>query len=277
MNKPISNLLTIWIPFSSLRRKARYHLIEFHPIRELLKRPRIRQYLEQKKKRGKAKVVIYSAVAGGYDDLRTHNYLSDEFDYVFFTDASVKGLHAWEIRPLTEFKEKSPVRKARYHKIFPDKLFPDYEYSVWIDGKYEIIGPDLERRIKEKISDNTLMASVPHPDRDCIYDEAELCRISKKDDPEVISMQIEFLKKEGYPKNNGLCDTAIIFRKHHDPKIKNIMNDWWNVLKKYSFRDQLSFGYALWKNNFKIDYLFSQSDSPSPGNNKDFIFHFHKR
>ena len=276
MKKPLANLLTIWIPISSLRRTTRYNLIEFHPIKELLKRPRIHKYLDQKKKNGKAKVVVYTAISGGFDDLRTHKFLTDEFDYVCFTDQPVKSLHAWEIRPMKEYTNCNPVRKAKYYKMFPDKLFPEYEYSVWVDGKYEIVGPDFEQRIKEKISNDTLLSCVSHPDRDCIYKEAELCIKLKKDDPDIIKKQVEFLKNENYPENNGLFDMCFIFRKHNNSRVKEIMKDWWSIVEEYSRRDQLSFCYALWKNDYKVDHLFSPSDSPVAGNNKDYIFHFHK-
>lgn len=275
VNKAISKLLTNWIPIRKLRRKAREHLVEFRPIHEYIKSKRIENYLKQRRERGKAKVVVYCAVSGDYDKLRSHYYLTDEFDYVLFTDSKeIKGKHAWEIKPMKEYDNKIPVRKARYYKMFPDKLFPDYEYSVWIDGKCEITGKSFESRVKEKIQNNVLISSCEPHGRDCIYQEAERCKELKKDDPNIIDKQIKFLKNENYPEHNGLSDTCILFRKHHDPKVKKAMNDWWDMIQKFSYRDQLSFCYVLWKNKIKHDILF-QPPKESPLRYKSHVAILH--
>ena len=33
------------------------------------------------------------------------------------------------------------------------------------------------------------------------------------------------------------------------------MNNWFKEIKNYSYRDQLSFNYILWKNKYKIKYI----------------------
>ena len=37
------------------------------------------------------------------------------------------------------------------------------------------------------------------------------------------------------------------------------MEDWWTEIKYGSRRDQLSFNYIAWKNNFKFNYLEGDS------------------
>ena len=70
-----------------------------------------------------------------------------------------------------------------------------------------------------------------------------------KDKSEAISKQIGLLRKENYPENHGLFETNIIFRKHKDAMIIKLMKDWWDMICNFSYRDQLSFNYVLWKNN----------------------------
>ena len=77
--------------------------------------------------------------------------------------------------------------------------------------------------------------------------------IQKKDSPEVILNQINRYKAENYPKKWGMIASGILFRKHNDPQVIKVMNTWWEELKYQSRRDQLSFNYACWKNNFKYD------------------------
>lgn len=57
----------------------------------------------------------------------------------------------------------------------------------------------------------------------------------------------------GYPRHNGLVDSACIIRNHRDPLLQMVMSDWWAEYEKYPIRDQLSFGYACWKNDFEYD------------------------
>lgn len=275
MRKSIARILTCWIFYRPWRRVCRNLLIRpFSPYEFYLHRKHIKAYLAQKRKRGKAKTVIYTAIAGGYDKLKSHRYLMDDADYVCFTDQPVKGLHAWEIRPMKEFDHKKPVLRAKYYKFFPDKLFSDYTYSVWIDGSWDITGPYLENKIIELEKSDTAIATTPHPARNCIYSEAQACKRLNKDNTETIEKQVEFLRRENYPENNGLYEMNIIFRKHNDEKIVKLMDHWWEMVINYSSRDQLSFCYVLWKSKIKPVLLFP-SQSETIGCNKDFAYHRH--
>ena len=71
---------------------------------------------------------------------------------------------------------------------------------------------------------------------------------------------------EGYPKNNGLATNPIIVRNHNDSDAIAVMEDWWSEIKYNSKRDQLSFNYIVWKNQFNFVYL--QGDSR---NNEYFV------
>jgi hypothetical protein len=71
--------------------------------------------------------------------------------------------------------------------------------------------------------------------------------------------QVSRYAEENYPQNNGLATNPILLRKHNDPKIIKTMEDWWTEIKYGSKRDQLSFNYVAWKNNFKFNYLKGDS------------------
>jgi len=64
----------------------------------------------------------------------------------------------------------------------------------------------------------------------------------------------------------------ILLRKHNDTNVIKTMEDWWLEIKHNSRRDQLSFDYVAWKNNFKIQYI--------PGDNRNnqyFVLGRHKK
>ena len=44
-----------------------------------------------------------------------------------------------------------------------------------------------------------------------------------------------------------------IVRRHNEDQVINLMSEWWFQINKYSYRDQISFPYVCWKNNFQPD------------------------
>ena len=138
----------------------------------------------------KNKIVIYTAIAGDYDKLIQHTYKSDNFDYVCFTDQRIENSGMWDIRPL-DFNSLDNVRNAKYYKVFPNKLFPDYNYSLWIDGNIDILNNNLEKRIKELVDFEAIISANTHAKSNCAYQEAYVCITESKDNPEIILKEIE--------------------------------------------------------------------------------------
>ena len=93
--------------------------------------------------------------------------------------------------------------------------------------------------------------------RDCVYKEHKaIIDIYKergilKDDLVTIKNQITRYKKQNYPHENGLISATVLFREHHNQHVKKTMETWWNEIKNGSKRDQISFNFSAWKNNFK--------------------------
>lgn len=182
-------------------------------------------------------------------------------DFFCFTDNPTKIKSPWQpISLLSDNPDEG--RKNRHPKILPHLYFKDYDISIYIDSNYLIIG-DLHKLINSL--GNFKMAIFDHNQcddkRDCVYDEFDaLIKLGKergsfKDTPQIMEEQITFLKSENYPKNNGLIFSAVLVRKHNDPEVIKVMEDWWQMVATRSKRDQLSFDYAAWKNNFKPNII----------------------
>jgi len=229
-------------------------------------------------KKEKPKVVVYTAIAGTYDHLSSHSYISPYFDYVCFTDFPIKDPNIkWQVQPMIEFEHKDPVRKAKYYKLFPHLLFPEYDYSIWIDGNWDIKGPDLEQKILNLIHHDSQVATLPHPERNCIYKEAEVCLKYGNDNPLIIKKWIQHIRKMGYPNNNGLYEMCIIYRKHHDIKIIELMERWWHYISEFSRRDQLSYCVALNETSVHHKLLFPESRLSPRFGHPDYGFINHKK
>lgn len=132
----------------------------------------------------------------------------------------------------------------------PHRFLKDYEYSIWIDGSFEI-----KKDIQQLLNYSSLMTAVRHPDRNCIYKEMDACSMWRLDDTVTIQKQKERYESLGYPINNGLIASGFLFRERNHLKVIAVMERWWEEVKNYSKRDQLSFNYSTWENKFEFQYL----------------------
>ena len=207
-------------------------------------------------KGGKNKKVIYTCIVGDYDGVIEPTFISNDFDYVCFTDSVYMRNGFWEIRPLPEeVKDLPKIKKQRYVKLHPHKLFPEYDLSIWVDGNVIIRG-DLNDFLKETLKDDVSIYVPTHPSRDCVYKEYKVVLAMGKDKSSIVLPQIEKYKNEGFPKNYGLLQSNIIVRKHNNQDCINLMEQWFEEIKNGSHRDQLSFNYIQWKNeDIKISYM----------------------
>ncbi len=225
---------------------------------------------------GLDKCVIYTCITGMYDDLIQHSCTNTNCHYVCFTDNKKllkhKKIGVWEIRPLV-YDKLDNVRNNRWHKLHPHILFPEYPQSIYVDANIDVINTKLFNDIN-KLPKKCVLSIPIHFERDCIYDEIDACINQKKDDMSKIKATKRLLQKNNFPKHFGLSENNVIYRKHNDKTCIKLMNQWWNMLIKFSCRDQLSFMYVLWRNKFKMPYL---SKSPYRYDKINFRIRGHKQ
>lgn len=209
------------------------------------------------------RVVVYTSIFGGYDELHENQYKMDGVDYLCFTDSDIQS-DTWQVIKSTPIYE-DPNRNAKKYKVLPHRYLSEYDYSVWIDGNILIVNDirDLIQKHKYQVFDHNQTVLDP---RDCIYQEYQaIINLGRqnggnyKDNPETMYTQVKRYMDEGYPPNNGLATNPIILRHHNDTQVIDVMEDWWTEIKYGSRRDQLSFDYVAWKNKF--EYKFLEGDS----------------
>lgn len=193
-----------------------------------------------------SKIAIYTAFTGNYDQLKDPVIIDENCDYICFTDNEDLESDVWEIR-LMDDSLFDNNRKAKQYKVFPEKYLSDYDYSFWIDATFKIIG-SIREYIYKYI--NSSMLVVVHPERDCIFQEAHSSIQFPRYSKHLITEQVDYYKEMGMPKNYGLPSLGVIFRKHSDSEVIDLMNQWWEEIMNYSNQDQLSLTYLMWKNDF---------------------------
>lgn len=212
----------------------------------------------------KMKKCIFFALMGDYDVLKDPTYVTSGWDYICFTNNRKLKSKVWDIR----FTENNKLNNSRFSR----KIWVLYHRYV---NEYDIsisTGAQMQPTCNLDIFLNTFLPSdkeidmsiAIHPSRNCIYEEAKRCY--KRDDPKIIKKQMDFYRSEGHPKNNGLIATGIIIRKHHRQNVEKHCEKWWEQLRVWSFRDQLSFNYILWKYNLLNINYFSYDVIRGKGN-----------
>lgn len=199
-----------------------------------------------------ADTVCYTCITGGYTALCNHDYINQKWDYVCYTDnkellnKKIDGI--WTIKPLY-FNKLDNTKNNRWHKMHPHVLFPQYEKSLYVDGNVNI----LTKYYSNLISNTNQKFLLPiHYKNNCIYKELDYILELNRETKEKIEKLREKYRSENMPEELGLSENNIIFRKHNDPKIINLMEQWWYMVENFSRRDQASFMYVLWKNNIDL-------------------------
>jgi len=109
----------------------------------------------------------------------------------------------WQIKPLA-FTALDQTKNARRHKVHPHLLFPQYDFSVWVDGKADIKTPYLFT-----LCPTTFKISL-HSNRNCIYKECVAVECYKRDSHENIdTTKVDFEKFPGLNEPR----TTVIFTK----------------------------------------------------------------
>ena len=209
------------------------------------------------------KIAIYTSIFGKYDILHENQFKMEGVDYLCFTDEDLQS-STWNVIKSTPIY-KDPNRNAKKYKILPHRYLKEYDYSIWIDGNILVISDirDLVKTNDYLVYDHNKTHLDP---RNCLYEEYNvIIQLGQrnggnfKDNPEIMHKQVNKYLKEGYPPNNGLATNPILLRNHNNSEIVKNMEDWWTEIKYGSRRDQLSFNYIAWKNNFKFNYLEGDS------------------
>lgn len=204
-------------------------------------------------KKRKNKICVYTCLTGNYDNLQEVELIEKEVDYLCFTNNKNLKSNTWKIIYI-EDDVLDNQRLSRKIKMLGDSYISEnYDISVWMDASV-VFKRKVTDFVKKYLKDNSF-AAFKHSVRDCIYEEAVMCCKKRKDSKEKILETIQFLEKEKYPKKNGLYEMTVFIKRHNDKKVIETMQLWFDMICKYSRRDQLSFMYCVWKTGLKIDTI----------------------
>ncbi|CAN1134622.1 Probable hexosyltransferase MUCI70 [Linum perenne] len=185
----------------------------------------------------------------------------------------------WRLIPLKNPPYDEPRRNGKVPKILTHRLFPQARYSIWIDGKMELIVDPLLLLERYLWRDKNTFAIAQHKHHRSIYEEADSNKRRKRYARPLIDLHMKIYRYEGVepwsPKSDTISDVpegAVIIREHTE--LSNLFSClWFNEVHLFTPRDQLSFGYVVHRlgKSFKF-FMFPNCEYYSL-----FVLHPHTR
>ena len=200
------------------------------------------------------RIAVYTCIIGNYDSLMEPVFVPDNCDFYAVTDFEIPADSRWKWIPAGKFEKytegMNSVMKNRYFKMHPHVLFPEYRYSIYIDGNVRVC-TDLTECLN-RLSPHGI-SCFRHSLRSCVYQEAECLIKTRKGVPEQVEEHVKHLRAEGMPENYGLALCNVLVRDHQSEKYGPLMELWWSEFCSHAKRDQLSFPYVLYKNGIPVE------------------------
>lgn len=182
------------------------------------------------------KTAVVSAVYGNYTSVPPAPLENNSF---LFTDNIDIPAPGWT--KLFVPQPYQPRLAARRPKTVPFHYLPQYETVVWIDASITVKDPTFITKAAKAPTDESPLAVLPHPDRDCLYDEIDACLSLDKyaDQTAQLKAQYQAYEEMNYPRHAGLYATTVIAWKQAKG-YDWLGRQWWAHCNAHSSADQVS-------------------------------------
>lgn len=162
-----------------------------------------------------------------------------------------RWIGTWRLVPFHKPPYDEPRRNGKVPKILTHRLFPQAQFSIWIDGKMKLIADPLLLLERYLWRGKYTFAIASHKYHRSIYEEADGIKRRKRYARPLIDQHMKIYKYEGMkvwsPTQKKMSDVpegAIIIREH--TTMNNLFSClWFNEVDFLTPRDQLSFGYVV--------------------------------
>ena len=193
------------------------------------------------------KIAVYSCVCGNYEVPKPAMITENECDYYLISDDEqlAPGEYKWiSVDSVVPSITMKPKDKNRYCKMHPHEIFPEYDFSIYLDGSIQIVG-----NVAHYISDvgKSGLAIHRHRRSKCIYIEGIMLIWLGLVDRCTMALQAEKYMRAGIPRNYGMFECGMIVSDLKNKRLKSIYSAWYEEYLLGVGRDQLDLIYTLWK------------------------------
>lgn len=210
-------------------------------------------------------VIVASAIFGNYDVIQQPTKISEaasrDIPFYMFVDEETEAymrnssaldyrmkVGLWRIIVVHNIPYTDSRRNGKVPKLLLHRLFPNVRYSIWIDGKLQLVVDPYQLLERFLWRHNATFAISKHYRRFDVFEEAEANKAAGKYDNASIDYQIDFYRNEGLtpyseaklPITSDVPEGCVIIREHIP--ITNLFTClWFNEVDRFTSRDQLSF------------------------------------
>jgi hypothetical protein len=181
---------------------------------------------------------IVSAIFGGYDQVKPIPPQSVECTFTMVTDSPDLEAPGWDVD--IHQPSRHPRMAAKGPKLQPWKHVGGGPW-IWIDASFQIVSPTFVEEVVAA-ADGHLLAQWEHPDRSCIYPEAELSATLAKYADTPVLRQAEHYRQAGHPVRWGLWAAGLIV---YRDAVNDLADLWWAEMECWGYQDQISQPVAL--------------------------------
>lgn len=218
-----------------------------------------------------ATVGLLCANSGGYDTPIAHEHLDPRIDYHLVADFPAPNYGFWIRHDMSQ--DGPATGRARAVKTSPLEYIDGYDIGIWIDANVMIRQP-FDRYLDMIAAHPEIpVFGIPHPQRNCIYEEAQAVISHNKAQPDKVRAQMETYAAAGYPKRHGLIETNFLIYNLRHPRIKEVLQAWYKEVSERTHRDQLSLNFVLWQ--LGLDWMPVMSEGQNLRTHSDFAYFGH--
>jgi hypothetical protein len=182
--------------------------------------------------------LVYTANIGDYDTVRSTNHKEP-------------GLERHGIYDMPRRKGTEAARMAKI--MTPCDYGQAYDWTLWLDGTFEITKPIMPL-IEKLLASKHDFAAFKHNEFGCAYQEIDACIERRKDTRENLDRARKELKRMKFPRNYGQAATGVLWRRNTE-RVREHAKLWWEFCQDLTMRDQCSFMAWLWVCDAGIEWI----------------------
>lgn len=200
------------------------------------------------------RICIFTCITGEYDTLIEIKNKEEGIDYICYTNNKNIKSKTWKIIYIQDDNLSNALLNRKIKILGTDEL-KKYDLTMYMDGQIEFSSSIKEFIEKYVDLENYDIVGFRHHSRKNIKEEMIAnFRCNKESSDKLLKLQ-EFYNNIKYPDETDLVEATILFRNFNNDLVNESMSIWFDMLLKYTHRDQLTFPYVIWKTNLKIKLL----------------------
>lgn len=199
------------------------------------------------------KITIYTSIFGKYEPLADIGPAPSNFKLICVSENAYKGWIPMLVPPPMGSDTRYDLTKSnRYYKLQPWLVDTDCDYNIYVDGNIGKINFLKIQKICEKLrkmEKDAMFFKHPRVGGKTLPEIYEVARQGKAPLGPMLQ-QFRDYTKEGFKDDVHIINANTQIRKTHSSELSFMLSTWWNQVKEKCHRDQISYGYAVWKSGF---------------------------